>query len=79
SERRPISSKRSNDDDTCRKDNIFRISPMREDVFVRGQNDTTEHDIDKMLVSRFGKKQSKHDMTIVVFDDIDTCSRNECK
>ncbi|KAK5809459.1 hypothetical protein F5H01DRAFT_415453 [Linnemannia elongata] len=81
SERRPRLSRRNSDDDTlsCHKDNIFHISPMREDVFVRGQDNLTEHDIERMLVSRFGSKQSHHNMTIIVFDDIDASSRNVCK
>lgn len=77
--RRPTLNRRNNEDDTCHNDNIFHISPMREDVFVRGQDNTTEHDIERRLVSRFGKKQSKHNMTILVFDDIDASSRNACK
>ncbi|KAF9539773.1 hypothetical protein EC957_005067 [Mortierella hygrophila] len=82
SERRPTLSKRNNGGDdalSCRKDNIFHISPMRQDVFVRGQDNVTEHDIEKMLVSKFGSKQNKHNMTIIIFDDIDASSRNVCK
>ncbi|KAF9932247.1 hypothetical protein FBU30_008669 [Linnemannia zychae] len=86
SERVPRVGKRSNsheddddDDRTCRKDNVVHISPMRQDVFVRGPENVTEHEIENMLVKRFGHKQNKHNMTIIMIDDIEPPSSEGCK
>ncbi|KAF9350370.1 hypothetical protein BGX26_011434 [Mortierella sp. AD094] len=73
-------SKRNDDGDgtSCRRDTVFHLSPMREDVYIRGRDNMTQNDIQRMLVKRFGKKQNKHNMTIVMINEIDPSSRGLC-